>query len=205
MQPERPDAAPSGQPPPTGGAPPPTGGAPPPTDPDAPVCGPKFRTMLACVERAGAVNACTDKINDFLACERSVFRAAVRKTSARPEASAHARLARPPLPATPAPRAPDSAPDQPAPRRAPFDFFGAPLASLDRVVRKQIGACEALVESIGKPNYQTQLFNFNRRMLTDMRVTCEIVRSKVVQLGHRLGFRSRSGDQDSGPSGRGSQ
>lgn len=191
--------------------PPNQNGQPPPNNTDSTICGKKFQAMLSCVERTGAVNACTEKVNDFLACERNVFRTALRKTSVRQEPTPrHIRSGRPmhPMqtPTNPASRyssnaaKPSSNAGQPDDEheRQPFDFFGAPMASLERVVKKQIGACENLVETLGKPNYQTQLLNFNRRMLTDMRVTCEIIRSKAVQLAHRV-WRKSDSDESGNP------
>lgn len=173
--------------PPVPRARPTTGMAPPPDPPDAPggsradaVCGNKFRAMLRCVERSGAAAACTDKVNDFLACERHVFQQAMRKSSKQPSPAS--------APAPPASRAPP-AQHKPHPRAAQIDdaedkgptsFFTHPLQSLQRVVKKQAAACVSLAEVMRKPAYHTQLFQFNQRMLADIKVTCEIIRAKTV-------------------------
>lgn len=172
-----------------------------PSRPDAAICGKKFRLMLSCVEKSGAVAACTEKVNDFLYCERRVFQAAVRKTSANTASASKKPLYTPPppppLPVTTAPTA-NHANDEP--QRGPYDFLAEPVKSVERVVRKQFAACASLVETIRRPSYQTQLLQFNRRMLTDMRVTCEIIRAKTVQFVNRLS--QSPGDDDGKPGNR---
>lgn len=179
--------------------PPSNDGTGPPNHPDGTICGTKFRSMLNCVEKSGAVAACTDKVNDFLSCERRVFRSAIRK-------SANAASGPKPVPysppSPPSPKAPASANGHEGTEQetqtGPYDFFAQPVKSLERVVRKQVAACASLVETVRRPSYHTQLLQFNRRMLTDMRVTCEIIRAKTVQFVNKL---MRTPGEDDGKPG----
>lgn len=185
----------------------------PPRSPDRPdnaICGKKFHTMLKCVESSGAATACTEKINDFLTCERTVFRAAIRKSSQSLQSSkppTH-HILYPPQP-------PKSSPSNVSSHgsshsdiehdvlpQSSFDLFTSPLSSVERVVRKQMNACSSLIETLRRPRYQTQLLQFNRRMITDMRVTCEIVKSKAFQLIDRLSGSSSTSGSRSKPSPR---
>lgn len=170
------------------------------------ICGKKFHTMLTCVERSGTVSACTEKINDFLVCERVVFRAAVRKPSQPSTPPARQALQPPSPPKSPHPNVSShgmssSDTDHDGLPQKSFDLLATPFASMERVVKKQMNACMFLIETIRKPQYQTQLLQFNRRMITDMRVTCEIIKSKALQLVDRLsGSSSTSGNGSKPPS-----
>lgn len=178
-----------------------------PSSRDNAICGKKFHVMLKCVEASGAASACTEKINDFLICERTVFRAAIRKSSQQPTPPTH-HVVHPPQP--PKPVSSDVAShgmsqsdaDHVGVPQSSFDLFATPLTSVERVVRKQMSACSSLIDTLRRPRYQTQLLQFNRRMITDMRVTCEIIKSKALQLIDRLSGSSSTSGNGNKPSPR---
>eukprot|EP00171_Calliarthron_tuberculosum_P001254 IDg1254t1 len=125
------------------------------------MCGRRFRRMLRCVERTGSSAACTEHINDFLACERAVFTAAL-----------HAKPPKAPKRALPAPQVSSA---QPVPTEEAGEARGADAALADaaafvsRAVAKQTEACSWLVDMATKQQTRERLRSFTERMLADMR------------------------------------
>lgn len=134
------------------------------------MCGRRFRRMLRCVERTGSSTACTDRVNEFLACERAVFVAALHTKP--PERAPRAERApqTPPVP-TSAPMQAEAAPELEA--RSPTAMFEDAAAFVGRAVNKQAEACTKLVDMAAKPETLERLRWFGGRMLEDMRKSAD--------------------------------
>lgn len=176
------------------------------------VCGRRFSAMLRCVEDNGSAVACTDKINNFLACERAVFNAAAAAGAAAAAAGATTTAA-------------DSAPNdgdleklpEAHPRGSPASRRDAAVLgreqatvkrdetdriledsgeheslldqisdSLQRAIAKQSDACVKLAQTAAKPQSRVTLVAFARNMLEDIGKTCDAVQSKTARLASEL-------------------
>lgn len=142
--------------------------------------------MLRCVEERGTPDACSAEVDDFLACERAVFKAALHAeppTEHAPEAP----------PQAPSPPPEVDAPDG-IPARDPWtvDLI---VDTVQRAAAKQGAACADLARTIAQRRTVERVAEFGGRMAADMGKTAEAARRVAGRLI------AGSDDVDSGEGG----
>lgn len=121
-------------------------------------CGRRFRRMLRCVERTGSSAACTDRINEFLACERAVFMAALHTKAPPPRRE----------PANTANTANTANPQRLMETPTPDVMLADAGSFVKRAVIKQGDACVKLSETIGNPETRQRMYWFAQRMFSEV-------------------------------------
>lgn len=150
-------------------------------DDDGINCGHKFRTMLKCVERTGDVSACTHQINTFLACERAVFRTALRtdprRVSSAPFTSQPHSQSPPPPPNHPDPHSQAPALVPPSP---PFSTWFPEM--FRRAVDKQAHACVEVLRTFGQSDSPMRVIDVCQRIVGDVAYSCKLLSQKALSV-----------------------
>lgn len=175
------------------------------------VCGRRFRRMLRCVEQNSSSAACTDRINEFLSCERAVFLAALAARSKNSDENINENAA----PRKVAPR-PRHLPPSIRHEIQPFDglhrndsqsarssadsgwVFDEVRSTCWKAVSKQGDACSKLVQTALKPESRSNLFVFADRMVADIGKTLSIMRRWISDRSEDVGGKGGDKDSDNG-------
>ena len=164
------------------------------------LCGRRFRLMLRCVEENASSVACTDRIDDFLACQRAVLLASIRERShsagiktsgpsiargtAEEDSSLHSMLENK--------NSGTESKVMHARREAsdPGDDFLRPFSDLasicSRAVAKQTDACSKLVDTALKRESAPSFFAFGQRMVVDVGRTLSLVKDWTTNIVKQL-------------------
>lgn len=60
------------------------------------------------------------------------------------------------------------------------------MDTMQRMIHKQWDGCVRLVKSVGKEGVPEKVGYFSKRMITDMGVSCTIIRNKVGSFAERI-------------------
>lgn len=141
------------------------------------VCGKKFRSMLKCVEKTGAISSCHPHIHDFLDCQRAIM-----NPSNQPDHNNHSNLNRV--------RQTSS---------SSLVSHSHPAQFLERIVRRQASACNHLWTSLSDIEPHTKIPTFTKRMFLDIQRSCCIVRDHVRKSFTSLWRNSYNRDKEGAP------
>lgn len=138
------------------------------------ICGKKFRSMLKCVEKTGAISSCHPHIHDFLECQRAIM-----NPSTQPDHNNHSNLNR--IRQT----------------SSSLVSHSPPAQFLERIVRRQASACNNLWNSLSDIQPHTKIPTFTKRMIIDIQTSCCIVRDHITKSVSSL-WRNSYNNRDNG-------
>lgn len=163
----------------------------PPPPPSDHTCNSKFLTMLRCVEATAATAACNRQINDFLACQHRILRAALSKSASPTQHS----ILYPHESMLPFVRRPHEESND-APQQESDTTRMAPASVFRHVIEKQTAACVSMAELLARPNYSRDVATFGKRMIADVWLTFGAIGAFGGQMTQRV-YAMIKGDEDS--------